>query len=278
MERTLTLGFSPCPNDTFIFYALVNGRLDTGGLAFRERVEDVETLNRLAIEGALDVTKVSCGAFGSLRDGYRLLRSGGALGRGCGPLVVARKACRLEDLRGRPIAVPGLNTTAHLLLRLHDPALGQNVLVMPFHEIMDAVRDGKAEAGLIIHESRFTYPDYGLMEVEDLGKWWEERTGLPIPLGGIVARRSLGKELNGRVEALVRKSVLYGMAHRDEPSGYIKKHSRELEDRVIEAHIALYVNDFSVDMGREGAMAVEALFRMAKERGIMRGSSEPIFI
>ncbi len=278
MARTLTLGLSPCPNDTFIFYALLSGRLDTGGLAFRERVEDVETLNRLAFEGALDVTKVSYGAFGSLREGYCLLRSGGALGRGCGPLVVARRACRLEDLRGRPIAVPGLNTTAHLLLRLNDPALGENVLVMPFHEIMDAVSDGTAEAGLIIHESRFTYPSYGLLEVEDLGRWWEERTGLPIPLGGIVARRGLGKELNERVEALVRESVLYGMAHRDEPSGYIKEHSRELEDRVIEDHIALYVNDYSVDMGREGVMAVEALFKMAEDKGIMRGASKPLFM
>lgn len=276
--KTLSLGYSPCPNDTFIFYALVHGRLDTGGLAFREVLEDVETLNRMALAAELDVTKVSYAAFGALMEHYCLLRSGGALGRGCGPLVVAREARPMKELRGRTIAIPGMLTTAFLLLRLYDPALGESVKVMPFNEIMDSVSKGEVDAGLIIHESRFTYPRYGLVSLMDLGQWWEDATGLPIPLGAIIARRGLGRELAGKAESLVRKSVLYALGHRGEPEGYIKSHSQELDDDVIRRHIELYVNEYTVDMGGDGVRAVEELFRMAGERGIIKGFSKELFI
>lgn len=274
--RTLSLGYSPCPNDTFIFYALVHGKVDTGGLGFREVLEDVESLNIMADNGELDITKVSFAAFAGLRGKYALLRTGGALGRGCGPLLVAREKVDLEALRGKTIAIPGMNTTAFMLLRLMDPALGEKVSVMPFNEIMPAVREGRADAGLIIHESRFTYPDFGLMELVDLGNWWERETGKPIPLGCIIARRSLGAELALRVEGLVRESIEYSFGSPQEPVDYIKAHSQEMDDKVIKSHIGLYVNDYSLDLGDEGVAAVEALFKMAEERGLISPGGMPL--
>jgi 1,4-dihydroxy-6-naphthoate synthase len=276
--KILSLGYSPCPNDTFIFYALVHGRLDTGGLGFSEILKDVEALNRMALGEELDITKVSCHAFGNLREGYCLLRSGGALGRGCGPLVVAREECDMKDLRGKRIAIPGRLTTAFLLLQLHDPALGDNVAEMPFYRIMEAVQKGEADAGLIIHEGRFTYPRYGLVSIKDLGQWWEETTGLPIPLGSIIARRGLGRDIIQSVDALVKESVLYAMENRQEPEGYIKEHSQELEDSVIRQHIDLYVNDYTVDMGEDGIAAMRELLGRAEGSGIIKGSSRPLFV
>jgi 1,4-dihydroxy-6-naphthoate synthase len=266
----LTLGYSPCPNDTFIFYALVHHRIDTGAIAFRETLLDVETLNQKALRGEFDVTKVSFHAYGYLRDDYVLIPSGGALGRGCGPLIVAREEVDASALRGGRVAVPGGLTTACLLLQLFDPLLSENIVVMPFDRIMDSVRLGAVDAGLIIHESRFTYPDYGLHEVEDLGKWWEAETGLPIPLGCIVAKKSLGEEAIKTVGRLIRESVEYANSHRGETGHYIKSHSRELQDDVIAKHIELYVNEYSLDLGSEGMAAVEALLQRAEQRGIFR--------
>jgi len=191
MEQQLTIGYSPCPNDTYIFYALVQGKVPVPGITFQERLEDVETLNQLALDGTLDLTKISYHALGHLRERYALLRSGGALGRGCGPLIVARPGTRIEDLRAGTIAIPGKLTTAWLLLQLFDRGLN-NVVVMTFDRIMQAVADGTVTAGLIIHESRFTYPLYKLAMLLDLGAWWERHSGLPIPLGGILGKRSLG--------------------------------------------------------------------------------------
>lgn len=276
MEKTLTLGYSPCPNDTFIFYALAKGKIDTGGFAFRETLEDVETLNRMALRGELDVTKVSYHALGFLREKYFLLRSGGALGRGCGPLIVAKKPVRAEELRGKRIAIPGMLTTAYLLMQLFDPDL-KDVEAMPFHRIMEAVASGSVDAGLIIHEGRFTYPSYGLHEVADLGRWWEGETGLPIPLGCILAKRDLGSETAKRIDSLVRESLLYARNHTDEPTEYIKSHSQELDGEVIREHIELYVNDFSVDIGPEGTRAVEEFLRRAEGKGLIEKSSEPLF-
>ena len=276
MIHPLTLGFSPCPNDTFMFYPLVHGLVDTAGLSFRERLEDVETLNQLALAGELDVTKVSYHALGHIRDQYALLRSGSALGRGCGPLLVARGNIDPADLRGRRIAVPGLYTTALLLLRLLDPRL-ENFIVMPFNEIMDAVLTGQADAGLIIHESRFTYQGAGLHKLVDLGEWWEGETGLPIPLGGIVARRSLGAETIAVIERALRAGVTYARRHPAEAASYIREHAQEMSDEVCAAHIGLYVNDFTAELGEEGERAIACLMQRAEEAGIIPRSTQGLF-
>lgn len=246
----LTLGFSPCPNDTFVFHALVHGLVD--GPAFAPPAyADVDVLNARALAGDLDVVKVSYAVLPDLT-GYTLLSSGGAVGRGCGPLVVTREP---RDLRGATVAVPGERTTAYLLLRLWDPGFA-NVVVMPFETIMPAVRRGDVDAGLVIHESRFTYPSYGLHAVADLGEWWERETGLPLPLGAIVARDGLP---TAEIEAAIRRSVEYAWAHPEASRDYVLAHSQELAPDVVDAHIALYVNDFTRDLGDEGRRAVKEL-------------------
>jgi 1,4-dihydroxy-6-naphthoate synthase len=247
----LTLGFSPCPNDTFVFHALVHGLV--GGPEFAEPVyADIDVLNQRALAGDLDVVKVSYGVLPKLR-GYTLLSSGGALGRGCGPLVLV--ADPEESLRGATIAVPGEDTTAYLLLRLWDPGFAE-VVVMPFDRIMPAVQRGEVDAGLVIHESRFTFPDYGLHQAADLGEWWEETTGLPIPLGAIVARDGLPV---AEIDAAIRRSVEYAWAHPEASRDYMLAHSQELSPAVVDAHIALYVNEFTRDLGDEGRAAVAEL-------------------
>jgi 1,4-dihydroxy-6-naphthoate synthase len=270
------LGFSPCPNDTFIFNALVHGLVQCPEIAFRERLEDVETLNRLVLEGALEISKVSSHLLGFIREDYCLLRSGGALGRGCGPLVVSSGPAAMADLRGRRIAVPGRYTTAHLLLRLFDPHL-DNIVFLPFHEIMGAVRRGDVAAGVIIHESRFTYPDYGLVKLLDLGKWWEQATGHPIPLGGIAAKRSLGDGVIAALDQALRASVAYAFDHPGAANGYIRAHSQEMSDEVCAAHIGLYVNDFTLDLGVEGEAAVTALLVRAEAAGLVPPSGRGLF-
>ena len=278
--KTLTLGYSPCPNDTFIFYAMTHGKIDTGGLKFKETLLDVETLNQKALKGELDLTKISYHAFGHLRDKYALLRSGSALGRGCGPIVVTKDGHTMEDLRGKKIAIPGKLTTASLLLQLYNSAFvnSSNLIIMPFHEIMDAVANGDVDAGVIIHESRFTYVSCGLSRVIDLGRWWEKETGLPIPLGGILAKRELGRELILKVEDLLRQSIEYSYNNRFEPMGYIKEHSQELSDGVIKDHISLYVNDFTIDVGEEGEKAITELISRAEGSGIIPSSKNSVFI
>ena len=276
MTTQLTLGFSPCPNDTFMFYPLVHGLVNTGGLDYRERLEDVETLNRLALKGELDVSKISYHTLGHIRDDYALLRSGSALGRGCGPLLIAAEKMDPTGLAGKTIAVPGRYTTALLLLRLFDPSL-HNFIEMPFHEIMDAVLSGNADAGLIIHESRFTYQGFGLHKLLDLGEWWENETGLPIPLGGIVARRTLGKEVVSAVERALGDGVEYARSHPGEAARYIGEHAQEMSSEVCAAHINLYVNDFSADLGDEGVQAIRCLMERAEQAGIIPRSNAPLF-
>jgi 1,4-dihydroxy-6-naphthoate synthase len=275
MEQQLTIGYSPCPNDTYIFYALVHGKVRVPGITFRERLEDVETLNQLALGGALDLTKISYHALGHLRDRYALLRSGGALGRGCGPLLVAKPGARLDDIRTGAVAVPGKLTTAWLLLRLYDPAL-TNIVVMTFDRIMQAVAEGAVTAGLIIHESRFTYPFYQLEKLLDLGEWWEQYSGLPLPLGGILGKRSLGAEMLLKVEEAIRESLRYARTHPAEVLDYVKKHSQEMDETVMLKHIDLYVNDLSLDLGSEGTAAVQRLFAEAEKRGIFPLSGLPL--
>jgi 1,4-dihydroxy-6-naphthoate synthase len=253
----LTLGISPCPNDTFIFDALVNGRLDTGGLSLEVVHEDVETLNRWALEGRLDVTKLSYGVLPEVAGGYALLESGGALGRGVGPLLVARPGAAFDPARSS-VALPGERTTAHLLFSLvHPGAAGKRF--MRFSEIEGAVASGEVDAGVIIHEGRFTYAARGLACLLDLGQAWEERTGAPIPLGGIVARRSLGVETLRRLDLLVRASVEAAWAGGGALSPYVRRHAQELDEAVMRQHVDLYVNQHSAALGGEGRRAVETL-------------------
>ncbi len=276
MKKELTLGFSPCPNDTFMFYPLVHGMVDTGGYSFTERLEDVETLNRLALEGTLDVTKVSYSALGHIRDQYALLRVGSALGRGCGPLLVSSRELDPAELNNMTIAVPGLYTTAYLLMRLYNPKPCR-FLEMPFNEVMESVTSGRADVGLIIHESRFTYRDAGLYRLADLGGWWEAETGLPIPLGGIAARRSLGYRTIKAIENALARAVDHACNYPDSASGYIRKHAQEMLPDVCAAHIALYVNDFSKNLGNDGEQAIYELFRRAEAAGLLPHSAMPLF-
>ncbi|MDY0268523.1 1,4-dihydroxy-6-naphthoate synthase [Trichloromonas sp.] len=276
MTLTLTLGYSPCPNDTFIFDALVHRRIPLGDLHFRERLEDVETLNALALAGTLDMTKISYHALGHLRREYALLRAGGALGRGCGPLVVAREAGDMASLRERTIAIPGRLTTANLLLQLYGKGF-ERVAIMPFDRIMAAVAGGEVAAGVIIHESRFTYPALGLHKILDLGQWWEETTGRPIPLGGILIKRSLGPALIREVDEALRRSVEFAFAQPERSRSYIKEHAQELADTVVASHIGLYVNPFSLDLGEEGLAAVENLLAQAEARGLIPPCELPLF-
>ena len=277
MKNPLTLGFSPCPNDTFMFYPLVHGLVDTGGFSFNERLEDVETLNRLAVKGVLDISKVSYAALGHFREQYVLLRAGSALGRGCGPLLVAKEPIDPAALQGKTIAIPGRYTTAHLLMRLYTPAL-ENFLEMPFHEIMDAVMTGRADAGVIIHESRFTYQGFGLHQLVDLGEWWENETGLPIPLGGIVAKRSLGVATIRSIEQALAAGVDYARSNPEAATRYIREHAQEMNEQVCAAHIGLYVNDFSQQLGPEGEQAIAELLRRAEAAGLVPASEAPLFI
>ncbi len=266
----LSLGYSPCPNDTFIFYALTHKKI-TGGVEFYEALHDVETLNRMAMHKELDITKASFHAFAYLREDYCLLRSGSAVGRGCGPLVVAKSSIKIT---GRRIAVPGRLTTACLLLKLFEPDI--NIVEMPFNSIMNAVSLGMVDAGVIIHEGRFTYPRYNLVKVVDLGEWWEEETGLPLPLGGILARRDLGEEIIKESDRMLRESICYALENPSLTWGYVKSNAQELEDEVITQHLNLYVNDYTLDIG-DGAKAVEKLLKIAEEMGVVPSSASPIF-
>ena len=255
--RELTFGFSPCPNDTFAFHALTHGLVD---LPFRIRpvLLDIEELNRRAHEGEFDLTKLSVGAFAAVGDGYRLLRSGAALGKGVGPLVVARSAMSLEvAARGR-VAIPGRETTAYRLLRLAAPSL-EHTIEMRYDTILRAVAGGAVDAGLIIHESRFTYQDHGLVKVIDLGDWWERETSLPVPLAGICARADLDAATSDAVERAIRASVQYAFDHPEASRAYVRANSQELSDAVCDQHIALYVNAHSLDVGEDGMRAIARL-------------------
>ena len=273
--RTIMIGYSPCPNDTFIFYGLVHQKIRIPGIKFQEQLQDVETLNRMALGGSLDITKVSYHALGHLRDTYALLRSGGALGRGCGPLVVARSGTKLKDIKNNTIAIPGELTTAFLLLRLYDPSI-TNVEVMAYDRIMQAVTEGAVVAGLIIHESRFTYPLYNLEKLLDLGEWWEGRTGMPIPLGGILGKRSLGRDTLLKIETAIQDSIRYAHRHTDDVLAYCKQFAQEIEAAVMKSHIDLYVNDFTRDLGQEGIAAVQRLLTEAESRTIFPPSGKPL--
>lgn len=272
----LTLGFSPCPNDTYVFCALVHGWV-ADAPAVSAELADIETLNHRALAGDLAVAKVSFHALGHLLPRYSLLRAGGALGRGCGPLVVAGRPLEREALASARMAIPGALTTAALLLRLYLGPGARQPVTMPFRDIMPAVARGEVDAGVIIHESRFTFPHYGLVQVVDLGAWWEADTGHPIPLGGIVARRDLGHQVQSALDDGLRRSVEYANAAPERVRGYVRRHAAELDDVVVSGHIGLYVNGFTLDYGAAGVAAITELLARAADLGLVPAPTAPLF-
>jgi len=254
----LSLGFSTCPNDTFIFDALVHQRLTDTSTDWEIQLGDVEELNQLARKSLLDVTKMSYRAFFDVREEYYLLRSGGALGRGCGPLLIGKTALSLEAINHGTIAIPGAGTTANFLLEYAFPN-AQKKEALLFSEIEQAVLDGRYLAGLIIHENRFTYQEKGLVKLADLGEVWEHETQSPIPLGCIVCKKSVGREKAKQIEAQIRESVEFAFQHRELSSPYIQAHAQEMNPAVLQAHIDLYVNEFSLDIGEEGVRAIQKM-------------------
>ena len=275
----ISLGFSSCPNDCFVFDAIVNKRIDLEGLEFDVRLADVEALNRAAFARDIDVTKLSFHAYAYCLADYVLLDAGSALGRRCGPLLISkRQVDRAEVSRGAVrIAIPGKYTTANFLLGLAFPA-AQNKTELVFSEIENAVLDGRFDAGLIIHENRFTYEAKGLKRVIDLGEFWEETTGAPIPLGGIVIRRSLPADVQHRVNRVVRRSVEFAFANPKASLPYVRAHAQEMSEEVMYKHIDLYVNQFTVDLGPEGRRAVETLFGHAAASGVIPPPAAPLFL
>jgi 1,4-dihydroxy-6-naphthoate synthase len=276
-DKLLSLAYSTCPNDTFIFHALAERLVDMRGLSFQIDLADVEALNRAAAKGVYAVSKLSFAAIGHLQGRYRILDSGAALGRGCGPLIVARPDFDRKHLADAKIAVPGHWTTANLLLGLY---IGRKIPVeaMTFDRIMPAVADGTVDAGVIIHEGRFTYPAYNLACLADLGQWWEEKTGLPIPLGAIAIREDVGRETAGKISRVIHSSIEFAQANPDASDGYICKHAQEMAPEVIRQHIDLYVNSFSLKLGDTGKGAIAELFCQAVEKRIIpAGDSQNLF-
>jgi 1,4-dihydroxy-6-naphthoate synthase len=269
MTKKLTIGFSPCPNDTFIFDALVNGKIDAEGLEFDVLLEDVQTLNEWALQGKLDISKISYGVYPKLLNTYHLFKSGGAIGKGVGPLLITKKEVRslkYEELQtlvnDSLIAIPGINTTAHFLFTQAFPH-AKNKQFMVFHEIEEAVLNGKVDYGVIIHENRFTYQQKGLHKLIDLGEYWEQSTGYPIPLGGIVAHNRINVYVRLKVDNLVRKSLEYAFTNYPLITDYVKQHSQEMSEDVMRQHIDLYVNDYSLDLGAEGMNTVNRFIEIA---------------
>jgi 1,4-dihydroxy-6-naphthoate synthase len=274
----LTIGYSTCPNDTFAFDALAHFRVPMEGLTFAVTLADVEQLNQWALEGRLDVSKLSFAAFGHLQDHYALIDSGGAMGRGCGPLVVARPATDPAMLKQGRIAIPGQYTTAHLLAALYLGHPPRHPQLLPFDCIIPAVSDGRAEVGVIIHEGRFTYAAHGLVALVDLGAWWEAETGLPIPLGAIAVHRRVPAATAAAVERVVRSSVAFARENPDASSGYVARHAQEMDPAVVRQHIDLYVNDFSRRYGDQGKAAIRELLARARAAGLMPDSGAPLFV
>ena len=261
----LTIGFSPCPNDTFIFDALINKKIDTGDLSFEAVLEDVQTLNNYARAGRLDISKISYGVLPLVLGEYIVLTAGGALGKGVGPLLISKNDIAVtENINDKTIVIPGENTTAHMLFSLAYPKAQQKKFII-FSDIEEAVINGRADLGVIIHENRFTYQQKGLKKVIDLGEYWEQQTQYPIPLGGIVMKRSFSTALQKKADALIRKSVEYAFTNYPILAGYVKQHSQEMEEKVMRQHIDLYVNDYSIDLAEEGKEAVRKLLTVYQQ-------------
>jgi 1,4-dihydroxy-6-naphthoate synthase len=266
--RKLTFGYSPCPNDTFMFNAIANQSVKINGYAIEPVLHDVETLNRLAMDGALDISKLSFFAWLAVKEQYRLLNSGAAMGFGCGPVLISRKPLTPDQVRSCRIVLPGRWTTAHLLFRMWAPDAHQRIFV-PYDRIFETLDTGQADCGVIIHESRFTFESAGYTAIVDLGAWWEEKTGLPIPLGGIAAKKNLGNNRIEQIDAMINASIRRAMDHPDKTLPYIRQHAREMDAKVLQAHIKTFVNDFSLDFGQQGRKAVDALESMARDAGAL---------
>lgn len=273
----LSLGFSPCPNDTFIFYAMINDKVDTEGLTFEVFMEDVAELNQKAFQKTLDITKLSYHAYAYLIEDYVLLNAGSALGNNCGPLLIAKQPLEIEALEQGKVVIPGKYTTANFLLSLAYPTVKDKTAVL-FSEIETAVLEEQASAGLIIHENRFTYEAKGLIKIRDLGEYWEETYQMPIPLGGIVIKRNLPLNVQQKVDRVLRRSVEYAFAHPAETMPFVSDHAQEMEQSVMQQHIDLYVNNYTIDLGEKGRAAVQTLFDVAKSRAIIPASDQEIFV
>ena len=270
-----SLGFSPCPNDTFIFDALVNKKIDTEGMEFDLFLEDVETLNQWAMQGKLDISKISYGVLPLVLPQYELLDAGGALGKGVGPLLISRKPIPLTAINDCRIAVPGRRTTAHLLFSLAFPEARQKEF-MVFSEVENAVLSGAVDCGVIIHENRFTYQQKGLVKIVDLGEFWERETGAPIPLGGIVFKKELDPAMANKINQLIRKSLEYAFSHYPELPEFVRSHAQEMDEWVMRQHIDLYVNNYSLTLGEDGEKAVRTLLQTYQR--VHAGSHDSPFI
>jgi 1,4-dihydroxy-6-naphthoate synthase len=269
-----TLGFSPCPNDTFIFDALVNEKIDTEGIQFEVKLEDVETLNELAINQSLDFTKVSYGVLPLISENYKVLNSGSALGKGVGPLLISKNMLPVELVDNCKIAIPGENTTAHLLFSLAFPN-AKNKVFRRYDEIENFVIESDENAlGVIIHENRFTYFEKGLQKIIDLGEYWEKKTGFPIPLGGIVSKRNIDEEISARVDALIKQSIEYAYKNYPLLTEYVKIHSQEMNPEVMKKHIDLYVNQYSLSLGDCGKKAIQNLISIYNNSNGISGPAE----
>lgn len=265
--REITLAHSPDSDDAFMFYALASRKVASPTLAFRHHLQDIETLNRQAMEGRWDVTAISFAAFPQISDRYGLLPCGGSLGDGYGPLIVSRRLRKPEELRGKKIAVPGTWTTAYLVMKIYQPEF--EAVVAPFDKILDAVKEGRAEAGLLIHEGQLTFGREGLHCVLDLGRWWKDQFDLPLPLGANAIRRSLPAAVRQEVTRLLRRSVEYALAHRPEALEYALQFARDMEPDLADRFVGMYVNDYTIDYGPRGRQAIETLFRLGCEKGLI---------
>ncbi|MBI3409226.1 MAG: ABC transporter substrate-binding protein [Planctomycetes bacterium] len=267
-KRLIRVGHSPDPDDAFMFYALAHNKLDTGDLEFRHELQDIETLNRRALKGELEVTAVSIHAYAYLSDKYALLSTGCSMGDKYGPMVVTKTPLTLSDLRSARIAVPGTMTTAFLALRLLVPG-ELSYEVLPFERILDAVAQGKVDAGLIIHEGQLTFQNQGLRLLVDLGVWWQEKTGLPLPLGGNVVRRDLGNQTIREVSRLIKESIRYGLEHRQEALTYALGYARDMDRGLADKFVGMYVNDWTLDYGARGRAAVDRLLEEGHRAGVI---------
>ncbi|MBI2563537.1 MAG: ABC transporter substrate-binding protein [candidate division NC10 bacterium] len=276
MSRRITIAHSPDADDAFMFYALAQGKVGDPELECVHVLEDIQSLNERAFRGEYEVTAVSFHAYAYLADRYALLPHGASMGDGYGPMVVAREPLRREDLQGKSIAVPGILTTAFLVLKLWDPSLAHSVI--PFDQILDAVVARRVDAGLIIHAGQVTYASLGLHKVVDFGEWWREETGLPLPLGGNVIRKDLGPALMRRVSRLLRESIAYALAHREEALTYAMQFGRDMDRRLADRFVGMYVNDLTLDYGERGRTAVRHLLTLGHERGLIPHRVEPEFV